>query len=115
MQWRMSLEINPNDGNAQNDLAWVLATYPDDAIRDGSKAVQLAQNAVRLAGGENPMVLRTLAAAYAESGEYSKAAEIAQRASDLAAAQRNPSLAETLRNEMALYRTNTPHREVPKR
>ncbi len=114
-QWEMSLAIAPNDGNAQNNLAWVLATYPDDSIRDGAKAVMLAESAVRLAGGENPIVLRTLAGAYAEDGQFAKAAETAQRAADLATTQKNPSLGATLRGEMARYRENQPHREVPKR
>jgi len=111
-QWEMSLQIDPNDGNARNNLAWVLATYPDDAIRDGKRAVELAEKAVRLPGGEAPIVLRTLAAAYAEGGEFSKAIGTAQRAAELATAQQNPSLTETLRHEIALYRTNTPYREL---
>jgi len=65
--WRKSLEIYPDDGNAQNNLAWVLATYPDSTLRDAKRAVELAENAVAHPGGDNPTVLRTLAAAYAES------------------------------------------------
>ena len=48
-QWETSLKIDPNDGNAQNNLAWVLATYPDDSIRNGEKAVTLAENATIVA------------------------------------------------------------------
>src|SRR5712692_2297627 len=114
-QWEMSLEIDPNDGNAQNNLAWVLATHPDDAIRDGKRAVELGEKATQLPGGEAPIVLRTLAAAYAEVGEFSKALETAERAAELATAQQNASLVETLRSEIELYRVNKPHREMPQR
>ena len=113
VQWEATLAIKPNDGNAENNLAWVLATYPDATIRDGDRAVKLAEKASTLPGGQDPIVLRTLAAAYAEAGEFSKAIEIAQRAADSARARQNLSLDETLQKEIALYRANSPYREVP--
>ena len=112
-QWETSLQIDPNDGNALNNLAWVLATHPDDAIRNVKRAVELAEKAVSLPGGAVPIVLRTLAAAYAEAGDFSKAMETLQHAIDLAAAQNNTSLLATLRHEMELYQTRTPYRESP--
>ena len=114
VQWQSSLEINPNDGNALNNLAWVLATHPDAALRSGATAVELAERAAHLLAGENPTVLRTLAAAYAENGEFPQAVETAERASKLATAQRNLSLAETLTQEISSYRANEPHREGSK-
>jgi protein O-mannosyl-transferase len=112
-QWETSLRIDPASGNALNNLAWVLATDPDDSIRNGERAVKLAEKAVALPGGETPMVLRTLAAACAESGDWQKATATAQRAADLADQQGNSSLAQTLRHEIELYRTGTPYRESP--
>ncbi len=112
-QWEISLQIDPNDGNALNNLAWVLATYPADAIRDGKLAVELAVKATTLPGGDVPIVLRTLAAAYAESGDFSKAIDTAQHAADLATAQNNTSLLATLRHETELYQARTPYRESP--
>ncbi len=112
-QWEISLQLNPDDGNALNNLAWVLATYPEDSIRDGKLAVELAEKATRLPGGNVPIVLRTLAAAYAESGDFSKAIGTAQRAIDLATAQNNTSLSATLRHEIELYQVRTPYRESP--
>jgi tetratricopeptide (TPR) repeat protein len=111
IQWEASLRVDANDGNALNNLAWVFATYPDDTIRDRKRAVELAERAVGLPGGETPMVLRTLAAAYAENADFSKATETAQRAADLAEKQGNSSLPETLRHEIELYRAGTPYRE----
>ncbi|HWY50060.1 MAG TPA: hypothetical protein VNW72_01115 [Chthoniobacterales bacterium] len=112
-QWEASLQIDPNDGNALNNLAWILATYPDDSIRNGQRAVGLAESATVLPGGDVPIVLRTLAAAYAESGDFSKAIDTAQHAVDLATAQNNTSLLATLRHEIELYHARTPYRESP--
>jgi tetratricopeptide (TPR) repeat protein len=112
-QWETSLQIEPSDGNAQNNLAWVFATYPDDSVRNGKRAVDLAQSAAMLPGGDTPMVLRTLAAAYAETSDFPKAIATIQRAMDLAAGQGNSSLVETLRHELGLYQQNKPYREPP--
>ena len=112
-QWETSLQIDPDDGNALNNLAWVLATFPADPIRDGKRAVELAEKATTLPGGNIPVVLRTLAAAYAEAGDFSKATNTAQRAIDLATAQNNSSLLATLRHELELYQARTPYRESP--
>jgi Tfp pilus assembly protein PilF len=112
-QWEISLQLNPDDGNALNNLAWVLATYPADAVRDGKRAVELALKATTLPGGEVPIVLRTLAAAYAESGDFSKAISTVQHAIDLASAQNNSSLLATVQHEIKLYQARTPYRESP--
>ena len=112
-QWEASLQIDPNDGNALNNLAWVLATYPEDGIRNGVRAANLATKATKLPGGNSPIVLRTLAAAYAETGDFADAITIVRRALDLATAQRENSLATTLRHEMELYQARTPYRESP--
>ena len=112
-QWEISLQLNSDDGNALNNLAWVLATNPADATRDGKRAVELAMKATALPGGNVPIVFRTLAAAYAESGDFSKAIETAQHAIDLATAQNNTSLLATLRHEIELYQARTPYRELP--
>jgi len=112
-QWETSLQIDPNDGNALNNLAWVVATYPNGAVRNGRRAVDSAEKAASLPSGNTPIVLRTLAAAYAESGDFARAAETAQRAIDLATAQNNISLLETVRHELELYRAGMPYRESP--
>jgi hypothetical protein len=82
--------------NAQAGLAWVLATSPDASLRDGAKAVELAKKVIEHAGHANVIVLRTLAAGYAESGRFSEAIETAQAALQLATAQGNSALIEDL-------------------
>jgi protein O-mannosyl-transferase len=112
-QWETSLQIDPDNGNALNNLAWVLATYPDDRIRNGKRAVELATKAAALPGGISPIVLRTVAAAYAEAGDFANAIATAKRAVDLANMQRESSLAATLRHELELYQAQSPYRETP--
>jgi Flp pilus assembly protein TadD len=108
--WKV-LETQPENVDALNNLAWALATGPQAALRDGVSAVALAQKAVRLSGGENPRMLRTLAAAEAEAGRLAEAAETARQALQLAAVQKNDALAATLQKEIELYQMDTPLRE----
>jgi tetratricopeptide (TPR) repeat protein len=109
-QWQQSLQIYPDDGNAQNNLAWVLATYPDSILRDPGKAVELAEKAVAHPGGDNPTVVRTLAAAYAEKGRYADAVAAAQRAVQLANNRQDAALARTIESDIRLYEKETPLR-----
>jgi tetratricopeptide (TPR) repeat protein len=108
--WQRSLEIQPDNLNAQSNLAWVLATSADPSLRDGARAVALAENVARRAGHPNPMVLRTLAAAYAETGRFSEAISTAQTAIGLATSQGNSELAADLRLNIANYERNLPLR-----
>ena len=87
--FQKALQINPDYAEAQNNLAWVLATCPQASLRNGNKAVELAQRANQLTGDGNPVVLGTLAAAYAEAGRFPEAVETAQRALQLAETQSN--------------------------
>ena len=111
-QYQKVLEINPGQVNAQGNLAWLLSTAPDASLRNGAKAVALAENASRSTGGRNPFIQQTLAAAYAENGSYPTAVATARRALELALAQKNDTLAATLQLEIQLYEANTPERDV---
>lgn len=110
--WEKALALQRDNVSAQSNLAWVLATSAEPAIRDGAKAVQLAEQALQLSGGQNPVIFRTLAAAYAESGRFSEAIEAAQRGRELATAQGNSALANGLERNIALYRANSPLRDI---
>lgn len=108
--WEKSLETESENPDAQNDLAWVFATYPDASIRDGERAVKLGQRAAQTSLGNDPMVLRTLSAAYAEIGQYSEAVRVAKRALELAAAQGNSELGKELRKNLQRYESKVPLR-----
>jgi len=105
-----SLEIAPRSPATLNSLAWALSTCSDAQLRNGSRAIELAEQANQLSGGKNPVFIRTLAAAYAESGRFNDAIDAAQRASQLAAAKGEAALASQLRMDIDLYRMNFPRR-----
>ena len=84
-----------------SNLAWVFATSPDQSIRNGAKAVQLAEQAVRISGGRIAILFRTLAAAYAENGRFVDAIQTAQRGIELANSQGNSGLATELQTNIA--------------
>jgi protein O-mannosyl-transferase len=107
---RKSLEIDPGQMNAEVNLAWILATAQDSSMRDGARAVELAEDVARRAGHPNAVVLRTLAAAYAESGRFSEAIGAAEQARQLAVAQGNAGLAQDLQHNINNYRMNLPVR-----
>jgi tetratricopeptide (TPR) repeat protein len=110
-EWQKVLAIQPDNGNAMSNLAWVYATSPDDSLRDGTKAVQLASDALRISGHRIPILFRTLAAAYAETGEFFQAIRTAQQGVDLANSQGNSSLATELQANIALYQEQRPLRD----
>jgi tetratricopeptide (TPR) repeat protein len=109
-QYRQVLELKPGQVEVQGDLAWWLATSPEGALRDGKAAVALAAQANQSSGGGNPMVLRILAAAYAEDGNYHLAAQTAQKALDLANGQANSALVAVVQKEIQLYESGNPVR-----
>jgi tetratricopeptide (TPR) repeat protein len=108
IQYQAAYQINPADPAIQNDLAWLLAAAPETSLRNGAKAMELARQANLLTGGENPVILHTLAAACAEAGRFSEAVETAQHALRLAEAHSNTVLAGALQSELKLYQTNSP-------
>jgi tetratricopeptide (TPR) repeat protein len=111
LHFREAWQNDPSSVQYQNNLAWMLATCSDAPLRDGVKAVELAEQANQLSGSNNPTILHTLAAAYAESGRLSEAIATAQRAIELADTQSNAALAESLKRELALYQTGMPYHE----
>ncbi len=113
VQYRKALEINPAQINALNDLGWLRATATDASVRDGADAVALAEKARQLTGGRNPMILHTLAAAYAEAGRFADATATARRAGELAASQKNGGLMAVLQAEIKLYQAGKPMRDMP--
>lgn len=103
-----ALALQPGNPGIQNALAWMLGAAPDTAVRNGPRAVQLATQASQASGGNNPFILRTLAAAYAQAGQFDDAVETAQKALQLAQAQSNAALAAMLPREIQLYQAGHP-------
>jgi tetratricopeptide (TPR) repeat protein len=101
--WNHTLASTTSNALAQNNLAWLLATSPKASLRNGDKAVELAQQANALTGGKNPNILDTLAAAFAEAGRFDDAMRTAQKALELARAAGQQDLVEELNGEMKRY------------
>ena len=108
--WQKFLEFNPSEPQVLNNLALVLATSPDATLRNGPKAVTLAELASRASGGSNPEILSTLAAAYAEAGRYVEAATTARNALNLSQRQGNDKLSQSIQEEIKLYDSSQPMR-----
>src|SRR4030095_13956415 len=112
--YEKALEISPQSVSALNNLAWLFATGSNASLRNGGRAIQIAEQADQLSGGNNALVLRTLAAAYAEAEQFGKAIESAQVAMQLGRSQGDDSLTSELQQEIALYELGLPYREMAK-
>lgn len=111
-QLEEALARNPSDPQAQKNLAWLLATSPEERIRNGTRAVALAESANRATSGADPIMVVTLAAAYAEADRFSDAVRSAEQALQRAEAMGNDSLANGIRQYLDLYRSGRPFRDV---
>jgi tetratricopeptide (TPR) repeat protein len=105
------LQQAPNNVAALNGRAWILATCPDDKLRSGVQAITTATRACILTGWKDPYDLGTLAAAYAEGGDFAAAVKWQARALDLFP-EDDPGRDEHGRR-LALYRGGKPWRDAP--
>ena len=111
---REALRLEPALWPVLNNLAWILATDPAPANRDGKEAVQLAEQACRLTGQGVAGTVGTLAAAYAEAGRFREAIDAARRARALAKAAGDGRLADRNQMLLELYESGRPfHRANP--
>jgi len=110
-EYTKALQFSPENLAALSNLAWLLATSADSSLRNGSEAVRLAERADSGSSrsDKHPTVLRILAAAYAEAGQFAEAKETAQHALEAANIQGNTALANALRDEIALYELGLPY------
>jgi tetratricopeptide (TPR) repeat protein len=109
--YEKALQSEPDSILPLNNLAWVMSTGPDESLRNNEIAVKLATKANQLSKESNPVFIRTLAAAYAQAGQFEKAIEIARRASEQANAQGVRDLALQIQEDVDLYRRRTPLRD----
>ncbi|MDO5552257.1 MAG: tetratricopeptide repeat protein [Planctomycetia bacterium] len=106
------LELNPNDSGVLNNYAWLLATSPEDSVRDGKRALEYATKAAELSWFAEAHILSTLAAAYAELGDFDLALEWATKAIEIATREQHEKL-EELQKEPESYKEKKPWREIP--
>jgi len=106
-----TINLAPNSAEACNNLAWILATSPDPKLRNGARAVELAERAAQLSSNTNAFILGALAAAYAENGHFDQAIGAAQQADRLAESQRNDALSLALEHQINIYKSRQPFRD----
>ena len=105
------LKLNPTDSGVLNNYAWLLATCPDDKLRDGKRALEMAVSACEITFYAEAHILSTLASAHAELGDFEKAREWARKAVELGEKEKHESL-DNLKSELASYEEDKPWRET---
>ncbi len=112
-EYREVVRLDPDEPEALNNLAWLLAVHPAAELRDGAQAVKLAAHACELTRRRQPVFLGTLAAAYAEAGQFDQAAATAQEAHDRALELGQTNLAQLNDQFRKLYLDRKPARVTP--
>jgi tetratricopeptide (TPR) repeat protein len=105
--FEQALSLQKDDTSLLNNLAWVLATSPDDQLRDGKRAIELAAKACELTEHKQSHILSTLAAAYAESGNFESAIEWSKKSVEM----NDPEHCDQLKKELESYSSGKPWRE----
>jgi tetratricopeptide (TPR) repeat protein len=101
------LNSDPDNAFLHNNKAWLLATCPDDAVRDGELAVEHAIKACDLTDWKNFAYVDTAAAAYAESGDFELAVKWQEEAIQLGGGEYSQDFQKRLR----LFKAGKPYRE----
>ncbi|HWB09755.1 MAG TPA: tetratricopeptide repeat protein [Pirellulales bacterium] len=109
--YNAAIRIDPREIMGYNSLAWLLATCPADGKRDGKRAVDMARQACTLSGWKDPYLMDTLAASYAESGDFDEAVRWQTKAAAILPADQDSGKA--IHERLALYRQKHPYREEP--
>ena len=114
--YEKALKLQPKDESVLNNFAWVLATSPNDKLRNGRRAIELATEACKLTEYKAAFILSTLAAAYAETGDFDAAVKWATKAIELAdkpdANENDKESRDALKKELEHYKAKKPTREL---
>ena len=110
-----AVSVSPNHIGFLQNLAMLLATTPEDHLRDGPEALRFAIRAAEISSYKNPTVLATLAVAHAETGDFTQAIETAQQALQLAQTLHQSDLAGKIRTQIIKYRKGETYRTTDSR
>jgi Flp pilus assembly protein TadD len=113
-EYRTVLHYDPHFLPALKDMAWLLATCPRRDIRNGAEAVNLAEQACRITRYNDPQCLNVLDVAYAESGRFSAAINIADQERQLYIQLENTNAAQMAEQRIALYKQSKPFHTPPR-
>ncbi|MBC8357260.1 MAG: tetratricopeptide repeat protein [Planctomycetes bacterium] len=109
--YNAAVKLAPDNDGILNNLAWVLSTSPKDEVRDGKRAIELATKACEVTNFEMPHIISTLAAAYAESGDFENAIKWSKKCVELGM-EKLPEQIEQLQDELKHYEEGKPFREL---
>jgi tetratricopeptide (TPR) repeat protein len=101
-----AIRVDPKFGSAYNARAWIWATCPDAKYRDGKKAIESAKQALAL-DAKSANAMDTLAAAYAEAGDFVEAVRWQEKALEDPSFKNNVNY----RRRLELYRDKKPYRQ----
>jgi tetratricopeptide (TPR) repeat protein len=104
-----ALKIDPEDTGVLNNMAWVLATSPDDGVRNADRSIELGLKACELTKYQRPHILSTLASGYAEKGDWETAIKWSSKAVELGGEEKE--VGEQLKKELESYKEKKPWRE----
>jgi protein O-mannosyl-transferase len=110
--WDKAVRLKPDYPEALNNLAWLMATNADIKYRNVADSIRFAETANKITDYKEPDLLDTLAAAYANAGEFDKAATTAEKAVESATLGGNNKLSEAIKSRLRLYRLRQPFRET---
>lgn len=105
------IEKFPKTAVLFNNYSWLLSTSTVDSVRDGKKSLELALKAAELTEYKEAYILSTLAAAYAETGDFEKARETIQKGIDCC---KDETMKQSIQKEADSYKANKPWREEAK-
>ena len=109
-QFREALRLDPENFQILAYVAHVLASIEDPKVRDGKTALVLATKANTLTGGSQPLVLDAFGMAWAETGDFTHATEVTQKALDLATVAKLKQTG-AIRQRLEFYQNHQPWRE----
>ena len=106
-----ALRLQPDFAEALNNLAWIRAAHSSAGFRDGAEAVRLGERACKITQFKEPVMIGTLAAAYAEAGRFDEAVATARKARELALAAGRQGLADENQKLIQLFSARQPYRD----
>jgi tetratricopeptide (TPR) repeat protein len=108
-EYERTLELDPKSAHANSSFAWLMATCPDDSVRNPQLAIARANFAIELTGQNDAVSFDTLAAAQASAGDFSAATQTVRQALELA----GPAEREVYEQRLLMYQRAKPYRIAP--
>jgi tetratricopeptide (TPR) repeat protein len=106
---KIVIKLDSKDPDARGNLAWLLATCPDEKVRDGKAAVDHATRACEMTSWKSPYLLATLGAAYAEAGDFTQAIRYQEKALESSRYDRDEG--DRGRQRIKQFKNRQPYRE----